>query len=149
MSEVTLHTAKIESLADLQRLQAKCYGAESEWCPCLWSRAILFAQTLVAVDEEQEIVGYGVCEEGRVIGVAVWSPYRRGSVGRNILSHLEGSVTQVHESNLVGQQFLRSCGWKCNRIAGDRYEFVPLSAVEIADRDKPKRKPRAKKKAKK
>jgi GNAT superfamily N-acetyltransferase len=144
--EVTLFPAQLESVEELQSLQDKCYS--TVWCPCQWVQAITEARVIVAVDEvEQLIAGYSVCDAGKVLAVAVWSPYRRSGLGRSLLAAAQGTVTRVIESNLAGQLFLRECGWKCSKInkgKPDTYEFVPAPKPE----PKPvaKRKPRAKKK---
>lgn len=142
----SIHTALPHSIPDLQRLQYKCLGMESVWCPCIWQQAIDRAQVLVAVAGDAEVIAYGVCDKGRVCGVGVYSPFYRHGVGKAVLQHLEGSVTRVLEDDVRSQLWLKACGWQCDKIykeGGKKYyQFRPIPPIEPVAKVKRKRKPK-------
>ena len=122
---MTVRKSKYEDILRVSELEKECFGGES------WSFGAIAtafenpAYCMVTAEEDGEVIGYGcamtVCENCDLENILVAEEYRRGGVGRRILTELiadakargaQKMFLEVRVSNAPAMSLYLGCGFK-------------------------------------
>lgn len=121
---MTVRKCKYEDILAVAELEKECFRGESWSFGTLASAFENPAYCMLVAEEGGEVIGYGctctVCENCDLENVLVAEAYRRGGVGKAILTELlsdavargaEHAFLEVRVSNFAAMRLYLSCGF--------------------------------------
>ena len=108
----------------------------------------VYVNCFVVTTSPGKVVGFLIYEKGRkrhyILNLSVHPDYRRCGIGRILLNKLKSKIDSerreirfdVRESNLPAQLFLRSQGFRCEKIAQDYFlDYYGDEDDEVPERE--------------